>query len=340
MKFLPILALLALYAAGPQCETRPPVPDAGTVRDAGRRDSGTGGGGGGGFGDGGWWWGGGWDPNLPDGGYPGSGRNGDNGTDVVFLVRMDRGLANDAALYSRLVDQVRDALAHSGLSILETAVISHEDGRPLWAQSKQTPPPVKLTDALNFYARQLPDQSEPCSTTGLAQLGVNMPYELLAYPPELLGVPWYEQPFITRPSALLVVIVDSDVRPAPISSQSCVNGLAAPADWFAGNAYPQWLAWSLPRPTTRFWLISTPEDGTSVDAMRQACLGSGFPATALDTIAPSAVPFYDPWASGMNAYFPNLATRADYCSSLAGAFPAQSLSDDWAKVLRAQVGLP
>lgn len=337
MKFLLPLALFALYSAGPQCETRPPVPDGGrdAGRDAGGRDSGGGGGG-----DGGWWWDGGWDPNLPDGGYPGSGRNGDPGTDVVFVVRMDRGLANDAALYVRLVDQVRAALAQAGLSVLETAVVSHEEGRPLWAQSRTTQPPVKLLDVLNFYAQQLPDQSEPCSTTGLAQLGANMPYELLVYPSELTGVPWYEQPFSARPTALLVVMIDSDVRPAPISSLSCVTSQASPATWFAGNAYPQWLLWRLPRPTTRFWLVSTPEDGTSADTMRQSCLGAGFPPTAVDTIAPSAVPFYDPWASGMNAYFPDLATRADYCTTMQGSLPVQNLADAWAKVLRAQVGLP
>jgi len=334
MKLLLPLALLALYAAGPQCETRPPEPDGG--RDAGRKDSGSDAG----LGDGGCWWCGGWDPNLPDGGYPGSGRNGDPGTDVVFVVRMDRGRANDASLYVRLVDQVRAALAHAGLTILETAVVSHEDGRPLWAQSKNTPPPVKLLDALNFYARQLPDPSEPCSITGLSQLGANMPYELLSYPPELTGVPWYEQPFLSRPGALLVVMIDSDLRPAPITSLSCATLQASPATYFAGNAFPQWLLWRLPRPTTRFWLVSTPEDGTSVDTMRGTCLASGLPPTMLDAIAPSTVPFYDPWASGMNAYFPDLATRADYCTTMMGALPANDLADAWAKVLRAQVGLP
>src|SRR4051812_16089432 len=139
---------------------------------------------------------------------------------------------------------------------------------------------------------------------------------------------------------MLVIMIDQDVRPAsPYSSACTAGGGLGLAAWFGGR-YPPWLSWSLPRPATRFWPIFTPEVGISQDAMRSNCLATGFPPTALDVISISPVAFYEPWAADLNARYPDLMTRADFCSSMTGHFPARALADDWAKVLRAQVGLP
>ncbi|HEY8209552.1 MAG TPA: hypothetical protein VIG99_18825 [Myxococcaceae bacterium] len=319
------LALLLLYSTAPQCEVRGPQ-DAGA--DSGRRDSGTGDGG----------RDSGTDPPPPDGGFPGSGREGDPGTDVLFLVRMDRGLANDANLYERLVEQVRGALKSSGLTVLQTAVASLQDGQLLWGRFAEIEPPVSLARVLAYYAQQMPDQSAPCSTTGLAQLGSTIPYNWLTYPPELTDIVWYEQPLTIRPGALLVVVIDHDVRPQPPSSFNCLAGGMSPADWFGGGNYPLWQSgWSLHRPRTRFWTIFTPEGSSNSDPMRQSCLASGFPAWALDTISVSPVSFYGSWAIDMNARYPGLVSSADFCSSMLGNLPAKAWANDWVQVLLADM---
>jgi len=322
--------LLALWAAGPQCEQRGPGSDGGfdgshQPRLDGRVIV---------VGDG----------SVPvpgDGGFPGSGRDGDPGTDVLFLVRMDRGLANDAALYEKVVGQTGSALVNAGLVVAQTAVASLQDGRLLWGKSKGVEPPVGLAAALTYYAQHLPDLEAPCSTTGLAQLGANIPVAVLNYPSELTGVPFTEWPFTVRPGALLVVLIDHDLRPSSPSAAECAVRGSTPTAYFGAQDPVPWLSWWwLSRPQTRFWAISTPEDGTSRETARALCLAAGFPQTALDVIAPSAVPFYEPWAQGMNAFFPGLVERIDFCTATTAGFPAQDYADAWAKVLRAQVGLP
>jgi len=331
MKFLLGALLLGLLAAAPQCETRGPedagTPDAGPRRDAGPREPGDPD----------------WDPSLPDGGFPGSGKNGDPGTDVVILVRMDRGLANDAALYKRLVDEVRGALTGAGLRVLETAVASLQDGTLLWAQFKNAAPPAALVDVLSYHAQHTPDQAGACSTSGLFILGSQISYATLSYPAELTGFPWVEQPFWQRPGALLVVLVDHDIRPATLGSVECSPLGLSPTDWFGAYDPAVWLSWYMPRPQTRFWAISTPEAGSNPDLLRDGCLAGGFPAVAVDTIAPSpAVSFYDPWAEGMSFHYPRLVERESFCNVFgAGGFSsAPELAAAWARVLRGQVGLP
>ena len=138
-----------------------------------------------------------------------------------------------------------------------------------------------------------------CSTTELGNLGANI-------------WSWNQDsvtPFIPLPSALLVVLIDPGARPMALAGCPTGGFSADPVSWF-----PLQRKFRLGQ--TRFVMIATPENGDAA-AMRAHCLNvPGFPVEALDVIAPSALPFFDPWSAQMDGIQDGLATRVDLCDAL------------------------
>lgn len=279
------------------------VPDAGHED----RDSGGGGGGGGGggngdspvdFGDAG---------DSGPGGVFGSGVDGDNGTAVLVLVRVDQGTANLADAIVTLLQGLNASLAKSGLLVTSVAVADlYEPVRMLWGARANGPSAAPLANVLRSASGTRAGPAPTTCTTaallsdGAALPGWNAGGRGLFYPP---------------PGALLVVLIETGPRPAPLSG--CANSRllwsADPEQWAA-------LGRQTHRGQTHFLFLATPEN-ESADAMRARCAAvPGFPVTALDALAPSAMAFLDPLAAQMNGASAGLATRVDLCEALgAGA---------------------
>jgi hypothetical protein len=286
-----------------------------------------------------------WDPSLPDGGYPGSGKNGDPGTYVLFLVRVDRGTANLSPAYESMVNTFTASLGESGIGVRTVVVASLHDGKLLWARGRMDFPPTNLASVLNFHAARSTEPTASCPTSGLVGLGLNINSTQLIYPPELTGGFFPSRnPFLPRPGAFLVVLVDSGERYASLVSTQCQSQGKNPVDYLGGNDLAGWLGYParLSRRQTRFAAFHTPER-TTVEQMRSACLAvSGFPQSAVDLISPSSVDFFPQFEDGMNIYSPRLVTRQDFCVAVGTdqTLFARELGVTWAAQLRAMVGLP
>lgn len=286
-----------------------------------------------------------WDPRLPDGGYPGSGKNGDPGTYVLYLLRLNRGTANLAPAYEHTVNTISVALTDAGIGVRTVAVAAMNDGRLLWAKGRVDNPPTNLASVLSFHAARTSGETSPCPTYGVSSLGANITNAQLVYPPELSGG-FYptRNPFLPKPGALLVVFLDSDERFASLMSTSCQLQGANPVDHLGGSDLAGWLAYpgALRRRQTRFAAFHTPER-TTVEAMRAQCLAvPDFPQSAVDLISPSSVDFFPQFEDGMNVYHPGLVTRQDFCVGVGTdqTYFAQTLGRAWAAQLRAMAGLP
>jgi hypothetical protein len=257
------------------------------------------------------------------GGFPGSGLGEDGGTGQLWLVRVDRGLANLADSIQLLVERTTYALGAAGLSTRGIAVVSLYGGDLIWSTlDARTARIGTLATALR--ARTAFDNPLPsgCATSQLLRLGPQLS--------DLGGQP----PFSVRPGALLVALVDHGTRPVALTS--CGNPAAAlgadPACWaaFRGTV--------LPRAQLRFALFATPETGTTAD-LRTRCAGvPGLPLEAIDALAPSTLPYYDPLAAQIDQGQPDLATRFDLCRAIGSDAPAAlaTFASAWAPLLVAQ----
>jgi hypothetical protein len=315
-------------AAGCIVQAEVPVqvapPDAGdpTLPDSG--GGGVGGGGGGGIGDGGGGVGdgGGVGFDAGPGPIPGTGKDGDNGTALLVMLRIDQGTANLASPVQALVKQIADALAQQGLLITSVAVSEMYAQEYVWAtRDTKNPVPVTLADVLrNVSASRTAAAPASCTTDALLNEGASLWSWRSAN-----GV----QPFSPGPGALMVILLDSGARPQPISDcRSYDFSVTDPVSWAR-------LDRALRLGATRFVMLATPESG-DLTAMRQRCAAvPGFPLGALDVLAPSSIPFFDPWASQMNARTPELASRIDLCDALGSGAPAlwQDIAKRWFQVL-------
>jgi hypothetical protein len=266
------------------------------------------------FGDGG-----GDTPGVP---IPGSGVEGDNGTAVLALVRIDQGTANLAEPIQDLLGLIVDRLKPEGLKVTSVAVADLYRTRLLWATRVDAADPPSLSAVLRAAAATSPGLATlDCATAALEALGSS------SFSLGVNGV----RPFVPVPGALLVVLIDSGARPSPLGSCTSASAWSAdPVRWFATGM-------SVPRGRTHFAFVATPENA-DLSGMRSRCLGvAGFPTTALDVLAPSRNLYFDPLSNQMNAIAPGLTHRADLCDALgsgAGAFWTD-LADRWVPVLAA-----
>ncbi|TMA21914.1 MAG: hypothetical protein E6J88_15110 [Deltaproteobacteria bacterium] len=200
-----------------------------------------------------------------------------------------------------------DAVNGAGFMVTSVAVGDLYTGGIVWATRLNQNPDSTLADALRFASSLAAAVPQGCSTAALAGIGSRISNV------QATGV-W---PFYIRPGALLVVLVDTGPRPVPLASCPEASSFGAtPAGWarFAGGP--------LDRYATRFAFATTNET-ESLDQLRARCLGvTGFPPGALDSLEPSAVKFFGPWAQMLVGMQVGLATGIDLCDALGAPGPS------------------
>jgi len=271
--------------------------------------------------DGGLGWG--TDAGTGTTGFPGSGLRGDQGTGVLVMMRIDRGTANLADAIELLVKQFSDQLEAAGLKTSSVAVADLYRGNLIWGTRLNTNPRRPLADALRLQAAQVDTtvRLSGCTTEGLRSIGSRV------------GNMFTEDgimPFYPEPGAFAILMIDTDARPQPLSACPGASMFATnPASWLYFYGPP------MARPRIRFALAGTSES-LSANAMRAQCLQiGGFPTSALDAVAPSNVPFFDPLTDQLNAVQAGFATRTDLCALL-GNDASKTLGDfakRWVQVL-------
>jgi hypothetical protein len=345
---------LVLAAALTGCIIEPPdvehtPPDAGPGRDGGDGivigwDGGFNwdGGGGGGW-DGGFNWdggsGGGRDGgSTPTTSFPGGGLNGDTGTGVLWLVRIDRGTANLAASYATLIRGMSAQLAAEGFDVRVTGVGSLHESRLYWSRSGSDLPAADLQRVLEDAAASTSGAAPTtCSTAALSDMGGRLSSVSVVPPNATTSA---GTPYRSSLGALLVVVLDHGERPSAYSG--CGTSSMDPAGHFGGSRSPTyWLnsstrTWNLPRAQTRFLFVATSES-ESYEQMRARCAAmSNFPRGGLDAISPSSTVFYAPFTIGLENYQSRLGTQEDLCRAVAGDWTGYSrtFAKDWANLLR------
>ncbi|ATB28812.1 hypothetical protein [Melittangium boletus] len=292
------------------------LPDGGFNWDGGWNGGGGGGGGGGGT----------WDGGFPDSGtvtpptFPGSGQNGDRGTGVLWLVRIDRGTANLAASYAPLIRGMTQQLAAQGFDVRVTGVGSLYEPSVFWATSGKELSTSEIQGVLEKAANERSTTPSACSTAALAELGGQLSAVEVWPGYGTSGEHW---PYTNPLSNLLVVLLDHGARPVAYSASACATSGWDAATWFGGlRDNTRWLnrtssTWNVPRAQTRFLFISTPENETYAQ-MRERCAAmSTFPRNGLDALSPSSVAFYEPFNEGLGRYQAGLGSRLDVCEAVA-----------------------
>jgi hypothetical protein len=241
---------------------------------------------------------------------------------VLALIRIDQGTTNVADSVQDLLGLIADRLGQGGLKVTSVTVADLYRPRPLWASHVGGPTPPSLSGTLRAAAAASAGvASASCATEVLQGSGHALVNWLVN------GV----RPFFPIPGALLVVLIDSGARPSPLTNCTSASYWAAdPVQWV-------WLGNSTSRARTHFAFLATPENG-DLSGMRARCIGvSGFPMTALDVLAPSSNPYFDPLSTQINGLAPGLVNRVDLCDALgsgSGAFWAD-VAARWVPVLAA-----
>ena len=278
-----------------------------------------GGGGGVDYGDGGVDYGDGGVANLAPAPVPGSGKDGDNGTAVLVMLRVDQGTVNIATNLQSLLKQISDALKGAGFAVKSVAVAEMYAIERIWASRVGQKSPPALANVLRAVsASRGAAAPTACTTAALGSQGASV-------------WSWNQDevtPFLPTPAAILVVLIDPGARPTPFGNCATSNFSADPVYWI-----PLQRGFHLRQ--TRFLMIATPENGDAA-AMRSHCLAvPNFPTAGLDVLAPSSQPFFDPWSAQMNGTQEGLATRVDLCDALgSGAAPAwNAMAKQWYQTL-------
>jgi hypothetical protein len=231
----------------------------------------------------------------------GSGKNGDQGTGILVLVRIDRGTANIVEDLNSLVVKAIESVNGAGFKASSLAVGDLYRGTVIWATRLGQQPTSSLRDELQLASSLAGAAPQTCSTGGLDGLGRSLGNVQAA------GV----VPYYPPPAAFLTILVDTGPRPAPV--ESCPNASSFGVD---PAAWAQFGFGPLPRYATRFAFISTSETETA-DQMRTRCLATaGFPTSALDSLAPSPLSFFGPLSADLNGMLGNLSVGIDGCAAL------------------------
>jgi hypothetical protein len=252
------------------------------------------------------------------------------GLGILWLFRIDRGTAQLAPVYERMMDDMDDEFRAQGLPISGEAIASLYEFTVLWGRNRNVPAPVPVSAALQYWARSAPQTSlSPCTTFWLYNYGQSLSYLGVDFPPELItpGGSRIQQsvhPFEEVPGAVLVVLVDSGPRPATADDPVCSAGGIPPANWYGGSSPATWVSFNtgekLLREQTRFAFVATPEAVDS-DTFRRHCLTvDGFPTGDLDVMSPSPVRFFDT----LNMQMSPLSTEFDLCEVAGGHWDVTS----------------
>jgi hypothetical protein len=273
--------------------------------------------------------------------FPGSGQNGDQGTGVLWLVRIDRGTANLAPAYAASIRAMNQQLAAEGFSVRVTGVASLYEPRLYWTTYGENVTTGELQSLLESAASSADSTTaSTCSTTALADLGSRL--NLVGVMPPGATTPSSYAPFASPLSALLVGVLDHGSRSVSYGTTSCTPSGESSGAWFGGTREPTaWLnhstyGWGLPRSQTRFLFVTTSES-ESYEQMRNRCAAmSGFPRPALDAISPASVSFYTDFAFNLGNYQSGLGTQVDLCNALGGDWTSYSrtFARDWVNLLR------
>jgi hypothetical protein len=273
--------------------------------------------------------------------FPGSGQNGDQGTGVLWLVRIDRGTANLAPAYAATIRAMNQQLVAEGFSVRVTGVASLYEPRLYWATYGDNVTVAELQSLLESAANSVETATPTaCSSTALADMGGRLS-TTITMPPGSTSPSGYA-PFGPSLSALLVGVLDHGARSVSYTTSSCTPSGESPAAWFGGTREPAtWLnrsdyGWTLPRSQTRFLFVTTSET-ESYDQMRSRCAGmANFPRPALDAINPASVSFYGDFAYNLGNYQSGLGTQVDLCNALGGDWTTYSrtFARDWVSLLR------
>ena len=254
---------------------------------------------------------------------PGTGKDGDRGTGVLVMLRIDQGTANIASPVQIVLKQITDALTDAGLQVGSVAVSEMYAQQPVWAsRDVKNPVPRSLADRLREVSTtRTAAAPTTCSTDALLNEGASLWAWTTAGASNVL-------PFSPGPDALLVVLIDSGARPQALTSCHPDTFSSDPISWAR-------LDRALSLGQTRFLMLATTEN-PDLTVMRQRCAAvPGFPLGALDVLAPSSIAFFDPWADQMNTKMSGLANRIDLCDALGSGAPGiwQDVAKSWFQVL-------
>jgi len=213
------------------------------------------------------------------------------------------------------VKQLSIALQNQGLKVTSVGVADLYGPEQIWASQVGKTTPLSLANALRALSGSR-DGTAPttCTTEQLRSQGAQ------AWNWNQNGI----SPFNPTPGAVLVVLIEPGARPQPFASCSSSAFSFDPVFWIP-------LQWRSRLAQTRFLMIATTEVAGAAD-MRTYCLAvPGFPTAALDVLAPSANPFFDPWSAQMNGVQQGLATRVDLCDALGSGAPAiwDAMAKQW-----------
>jgi hypothetical protein len=256
---------------------------------------------------------------LPPGAL-GSGSDGDPGTSMLWLVRIDRGTANTAQPIAELVSQTVDAMKAAGIGVRSLAVASLADGSLVWGTTDLSNVDGGASGlAAALGARAGIDAPPPTSCADDAVVQAAQKAAGIGGPTVLAQ----------GTSAVFVGIVDTGPRPLAIENCPGASRLASdPVSWVL-------LGPPLRIGQVRYAFFATPESGDVV-ALRTRCAGlRGFPQAALDAIAPSSVAYFDPLAARIDATCSGVAAHVDLCDAFGSGAGAllSAMATDWARLL-------
>jgi hypothetical protein len=258
-------------------------------------------------------------PDPPKPPLPGSGKDGDHGTAMLVMVRIDQGTANIADALQAMVETIQTGLKAAGLEVTSVAVSELYDTEHIWAMRPGLPPVVSLATALRqVSATRTAVAPSTCSTSALASIGPN----LFSWN---LGAAF---PFSPAPGALLVVLVDSGARAQPLT--------VCPSSLFSASSPVTWVHLGrMMLQQTHFVAVATPEDGDTQRMQVRCAKVPGFPGAGLDAIAASSTAFFDPLAAQMNASSAGLADRVDLCDALGTGLDGkwEAIGTSWRQAL-------
>lgn len=276
--------------------------------------------------------------NVCCGIFPGSIDAPDGGLGVIWLVRVDRSLANLVGEYDSMIASGTSMLRNAGFNVTMTMVASLYDGTPLWAGGRGIYEPSRA-DVLRAHASEAPSGVPMgCTSTAFANLARQLTTAEVVYPPGLLPAgmdDFRPRPFEFPVADLLVVMVDHGDRTLTAYSDACkIDGVLS-YDHFSPPT-TTWLdGMQLPRLQTKFVLVHSAEE-VPYEQYRSQCRSSGLPATALDAVEPSEIAFFRGFAEGLRAQQPTLVVTAEVCAAAAPkkfASATGSFASAWAREL-------
>jgi hypothetical protein len=246
--------------------------------------------------------------------------------DQLWAIRFEPGTANLADAYTALVLETAKVLDVAGFerrAVLVVDLYRPERGLVFygnvytWMEDGVLKYEVPgLAPALLRESERSGPVPDACPGEALASTGATLGFTVGA-----------------KPHAVLAGIMDHGPRPRAYGDWRCGD----PAALYAG-ADASWLAYAdgpMERAQTRLALLATSEELTAASQWA-TCFGTqGFPATALDVVAPSPLAFHGPWSRAMSALSWELPVSEELCGAIGGAWSRELtwVATGWASSL-------